>query len=156
MASEIERKFLVCADAWRSLATPVLFRQGYLSLDKDRTVRVRIAGERAWLTVKGLTKGISRNEFEYEIPLADASQMLDEMAVGGVSAKFRYTFKYDLNTWEIDEFLEDNLGLIVAEIELEYQDQIIQLPPWIGEEVSGDSRYFNSNLIRNPYKNWKN
>ena len=119
-------------------------------------MRVRIAGERAWLTVKGLTKGISRNEFEYEIPLADASQMLDEMAVGGVLAKFRYTFKYDLNTWEIDEFLEDNLGLIVAEIELEYQDQIIQLPPWIGEEVSGDSRYFNSNLIRNPYKNWKN
>jgi adenylate cyclase len=132
----------------------VLYRQGYLSSAMERTVRVRLAGDRGYLTVKGLTSGISRSEFEYPIPIADAAAMLDELCERPLIEKTRYCEQFAGRTWEIDVFHGDNNGLVVAEIELaNVADQIV-LPPWAAQEVSDDSRYFNSNLVANPYKNW--
>jgi adenylate cyclase len=154
MGKEIERKFLVRGDAWRNLSEGVLFRQGYLCRDRERTVRVRIAGTEGYLTVKGITTGAARSEFEYSIPLDDAGHMMDELCEKPLIEKTRYTIACkDLN-WEIDEFLGDNRGLIVAEVELEHEDQEIEIPPWIGDEVTGDSRYYNSNLAKNPFATW--
>lgn len=154
MAIEIERKFLVKGDAWKADAVGVLYRQGYLSTDKARTVRVRIAGERAFLTVKGLATGLARAEFEYEIPLADAAAMLDQLCLTPLIEKRRYTVAYQGLSWEIDEFLGANLGLVVAEVELDSADQAIDLPDWVGQEVSDDTRYFNSSLIAHPFSRW--
>lgn len=154
MAIEIERKFLVKGDAWKAAAVGVLYRQGYLSTDKARTVRVRIAGERAFLTVKGLATGLARAEFEYEIPLADAAEMLDQLCMTPLIEKRRYTVAYQGLSWEIDEFLGANLGLVVAEVELDSADQAIDLPDWVGQEVSDDVRYFNSSLIAHPFFSW--
>ena len=157
MASELERKFLVNREAW---PTPpdsgVLYRQGYLSVDPERTVRVRIAGEDAFLTVKGLTRGIERLEFEYLIPVADAAVMLDELCVKPLVEKTRYQIPVGRFTWEVDEFLGDNEGLMLAEVELRDKDALVEFPQWAGKEVSDDPRYFNSNLSRNPYSRWKN
>lgn len=154
MAIEIERKFLVKGDAWKAAAVGVLYRQAYLSTDKARTVRVRIAGERAFLTVKGLATGLARAEFEYEIPLADAAAMLDQLCLTPLIEKRRYTVAYQGLSWEIDEFLGANLGLVVAEVELDSADQAIDLPDWVGREVSDDPRYFNSSLIARPFSSW--
>lgn len=154
MAVEIERKFLVTSDAYKFAAQGVLYRQGYLCTDKARTVRVRIAADKAFMTVKGLTAGIVRPEFEYEIPVADAAAMLDDLCLHPLIEKRRYTLTIDGLQWEIDEFLGDNLGLVVAEVELTDTAQHINLPPWIGREVSDDPRYFNSSLIAHPYCNW--
>lgn len=154
MGIEIERKFLVKGDAWKADAAGVLYRQGYLSTDKARTVRVRIAGERAFLTVKGLAAGLARAEFEYDIPLADAAEMLDQLCLKPLIEKRRYTVAYLGLSWEIDEFLGANLGLVVAEVELDRADQAIDLPDWVGEEVSEDARYFNSSLIARPFSSW--
>jgi adenylate cyclase len=118
-------------------------------------VRVRIAGEQGFLTIKGKTQGISRLEFEYEIPLADAHTLLTELCEKPLIEKYRYLLDYEGFTWEIDEFLGDNAGLIVAEIELKSENQAFVQPDWLGEEVSHDPRYLNANLIRNPYKNWQ-
>ncbi|RJG01864.1 CYTH domain-containing protein [Noviherbaspirillum sedimenti] len=154
MAIEIERKFLVTGDAWKRATAGVLYRQGYLSTDKARTVRVRIAGERAFMTVKGLAAGIARPEFEYEIPLADAATLLETLCLKPLIEKRRYTLACKGLCWEVDEFLGDNLGLVVAEVELDSVEQAIALPEWIGKEVTDDARYFNSSLIAHPFCQW--
>lgn len=154
MAIEIERKFLVTGDAWKRAALGVLYRQGYLSTDKARTVRVRIAGERAFITIKGMASGIARPEFEYEIPLADAAAMLDGLCLKPLIEKRRYTLECKGMRWEVDEFLGENRGLVVAEVELDSADQAIELPEWIGMEVTDDARYFNSSLIAHPFSQW--
>ena len=154
MAKEIERKYLAHGTAWKALAVGVLYRQGYLSVDKERTVRVRVAGDRGFITVKGPSAGITRTEFEYEIPLADANAMLDELCIKPLIEKMRHCVPCPEGVWEIDEFLGENEGLVVAEIELPDQDAQVVLPGWIGREVSDDPRYFNSSLISHPFRNW--
>lgn len=153
MAKEIERKFLVNGDAWkRSKGT--LYRQGYLSTVKERTVRVRLEGERAVLTIKGITRGATRAEFEYEIPFEDAEQLLDDLCERPLIEKTRYKIEHAGLTWEVDEFLNENAGLVVAEVELESEDQQFDLPEWLGEEVTRDPRYYNANLVSHPFTKW--
>ncbi len=154
MATEIERKYLVVDDSWRSQAAGTAFRQGYLSTVKERTVRVRVAGDRGYLTVKGITVGAVRTEFEYEIPIADADQILNELCEQPLIEKTRYVIKANGLTWEIDRFAGVNEGLVVAEVELEDEAQQIVPPEWIGEEVTHDARYFNANLIAHPFSEW--
>ncbi len=154
MAKEIERKFLVVGDQWRSLAEAVQYRQGYLSTVKERTVRVRTVGMKGFLTVKGITRGATRSEFEYEVPFADAGLMLDELCERPLIEKIRSRIPLGGVVWEIDEFFGENRGLVVAEVELTHEGQALELPRWVGEEVTGDPRYFNSNLVRNPYSRW--
>jgi CYTH domain-containing protein len=154
MGVEIERKFLLKSDAWRSLGRPVLYRQGYLNRSKERTVRVRTAGEKGFLTLKGISSGAKRTEYEYEIPLADADAVLNDLAEKPIIEKTRYRIEYKGLFWEIDEFSGENQGLILAEVELDSEDQAIELPPWIGEEVTHDPRYYNSNLVLFPYTKW--
>lgn len=153
MAQEIERKYLVIGDEWRALGRGKRFRQGYLSTVKERTVRVRMVGDQAWLTVKGLTVGASRLEFEYEIPPEDAAQLLD-LCEQPIIEKTRYVVPMGSLRWEIDDFEGANAGLVVAEVELEHPDQRIERPPWIGEEVTEDPRYYNANLIAYPFSAW--
>lgn len=154
MATEIERKFLVKGDEWRKLGKGTVYRQGYLSTVKERVVRVRTIDDKGYLTIKGITTGATRLEFEYEIPVEDANQMLDELCERPLIEKTRYVVEYGGLTWEIDEFAGENQGLILAEVELSSEDQQIELPDWIGEEVTGDPRYFNSNLIKHPFTRW--
>lgn len=153
MNLEIERKFLVHGDAWRHAAEPVYFCQGYLNPDKHRTVRVRVAGPSAQLTVKGISTHASRSEFEYEIPVDDAKQLL-ELCDRPLIEKHRSRVPFDDLVWEIDEFLGENKGLILAEVELAREDQAIALPDWAGKEVTGDPAYFNSSLVSRPYRSW--
>ncbi len=153
MGQEIERKFLVTGEGWRE-SSGRRYRQGYLNSVKERVVRVRTIEDRAYLTVKGITVGASRLEFEYEIPVADADRMLDELCEQPLIDKVRYRVPYGGLTWEVDEFLGENTGLVVAEVELESEDQPVTRPPWLGDEVTGDPRYFNSNLIQHPYSRW--
>ena len=153
MGKEIERKYLVRGEAWRKLAQGVRYRQGYLSTVKERTVRVRTVDDRGYLTVKGVTVGATRKEFEYDIPRADAASLL-EMCEQPLVEKVRYKIPFGGLTWEVDEFEGANRGLVVAECELSSEDQRIELPPWIGEEVTADPRYFNSNLIAHPFSKW--
>jgi adenylate cyclase len=150
MAIEIERKFLVQGTPWRS-GSGVRLSQGYLNRDKERTVRVRIAGEKAFLTIKGVTQGASRAEFEYEIPVPDAQQLL-KLSDGPIIQKNRYVIVHEGSTWEVDEFLGDNAGLVLAEIELKSEDQSFSRPPWLGAEVTQDRRYYNSSLASHPYR----
>ena len=152
MSTEIERKFLVHGTDWRQGA-PVRLCQGYLNRDKERTVRVRIGGGRAHLTIKGLSQGALRPEFEYEIPLQDGEALLT-LCDGPPLEKNRYTVQHARSTWEIDEFLGANAGLVIAEIELKDERQGFQRPSWLSTEVTGDSRYFNSSLIGVPYGSW--
>ena len=154
MAKEIERKFLIAGDGWRGLAEGVVYRQGYLCSGPERSVRVRIAGDHGYLTVKGATIGATRNEYEYEIPLVDARDMLDTLCPQPQIEKKRYTIVHQGSTWEIDEFFGPNRGLIVAEIELEREDQPFTRPAWLGAEVTGDPRYYNAMLCSNPYSRW--
>jgi adenylate cyclase len=154
MAAEIERKFLVIGDNWRHFTQGTAYRQGYLSTDKDRTVRVRTAGGRGFLTVKGLTTGVSRLEFEYEIPFADADQILNELCERPLIEKTRYSIRAGPRIWEVDEFHGDNAGLVVAEVELSSEEEVFDRPEWIGREVSNDPRFFNANLVRHPYSMW--
>jgi adenylate cyclase len=155
MAKEIERKFLVKGDSWRSLAKGKRYRQGYLSTVKERTVRVRTAGDKGYITVKGINVGATRSEYEYEIPLADANEILDHLCERPLIEKTRYRIPTvgDL-TWEVDEFESANRGLITAEVELTDENQPVPLPAWIGEEVTGDPRYYNSNLVAHPFSQW--
>jgi adenylate cyclase len=150
MAAEIERKFLVIGDAWQPDSEGVKITQGYLSRDPDRTLRVRIAGERAWLTVKGRSKGITRAEFEYEVPLADAREMLN-LCLPGMIAKTRHRVPHAGHVWEVDVFHGENAGLVLAEVELADETDSPELPPWLGAEVSADPRYFNSCLAGVPH-----
>lgn len=154
MATEIERKYLVLDETWRSRAVGMVFRQGYLSTVKERTVRVRVVGHLGYLTVKGLTVGSVRTEFEYEVPIADAEQMLDELCEQPLIEKTRYVIEENGLTWEIDEFAGANEGLIVAEVELGDESQQVDPPDWVGEEVTNDARYFNANLIAHPFSEW--
>jgi len=153
VSTEIERKFLVRGTDWRQGA-PVRLRQGYLNRDKERTVRVRIAGSRAYLTIKGLTRGVSRPEFEYEIPLQDGEALLT-LCDGVPLEKDRYTLQHAGATWEVDEFLGANAGLAIAEIELNDERQEFERPGWLSTEVTDDPRYFNSSLIAAPYRTWR-
>jgi adenylate cyclase len=151
---EIERKFLVRGEGWRAAArggTP--FQQGYLSTSKDSTVRVRLAGDEAWLTVKGKTLGASRDEFEYAIPPEDARQMLDTLCPDRV-VKTRYVVPHEGHDWEVDVFEAGNAGLVVAEIELDDESEAFARPDWLGEEVTDDHRYANANLARAPWSSW--
>lgn len=154
MGREIERKFLVRGEAWRQLGVGVLYRQGYLSSGQGCTVRVRVAGEQGYLTIKSATTGISRAEYEYAIPVAEAMELLDTLCQRPLIEKTRYRVPWQTVVWEIDEFAGENQGLIVAEVELAHADQPLDLPDWIGEEVSGDPRYFNSNLVKYPFQQW--
>lgn len=155
MATEIERKFLVVGNDWRSQSTGVAYRQGYIETAKPgQSVRVRIAGEKGYLTIKGPAVGLSRSEYEYEIPLADARAMLETLCDRPQIEKHRYRLPIGDVVWEIDEFHGDNEGLIVAEVELDSESQAVDLPDWIGEEVSGDPKYYNASLTKHPYRNW--
>ncbi len=155
MAKEIERKFLVKNDSWRAEAKGLPYSQGYISATQPgQTVRVRLAGDKGYLTLKGPTVGITRSEFEYVIPVADAKELLETMCDRPFIEKVRYRLLSDHLLWEIDEFSGENTGLIVAEVELETEDQAITKPDWLGKEVSDDPRYYNVNLSRHPYKTW--
>ena len=154
MAQEIERKYRVVNDDWRQAATGTRYRQGYLMNQQQATVRVRIAGDRAFLTLKGATTGITRLEFEYEIPVGDADTLLTELCQAPLIEKTRYRIPIGNHTWEVDEFWGDNAGLIVAEVELKSADEPIELPAWVGQEVSNDPRYYNANLVQHPYCTW--
>lgn len=156
MPKEIERKFLVSSDAWRAQADAGMpFLQGYLCEPKTASVRVRIEGQTARLNIKGATLGISRTEFEYEIPLQDADEILRTLCTGPLVEKTRYHVRHGNHVWEIDVFAGDNAGLIVAEIELSREDEAFEKPEWLGSEVSHDARYYNVMLAKHPYKNWK-
>ena len=153
MGTEIERKFLLLPGRWQPTGDGARLRQGYLSTE-GATVRVRSDGARGWLTIKGPRTGISRGEFEYEIPLADAHQLLDTLCRRPLIEKVRHTFDHAGHTWEVDVFEGENAGLVVAEIELEREDETFARPDWLGEEVSEDARYTNSRLGQNPYQTW--
>ncbi|MCP5102855.1 MAG: CYTH domain-containing protein [bacterium] len=154
MGKEIEKKFLVSGEQWRQLAEGTVYRQGYLSVVKERVVRVRTIGDTGYLTIKGLTVGATRLEYEYEISVSDSNEMLDQLCQKPIIEKKRYKVEFGGLTWEIDEFFGDNDGLIVAEVELEDENQEFEKPGWIGEEVTSDPRYFNSNLTKHPFTKW--
>ncbi len=154
MALEIERKFLVTGDEWRN-AEGVVLRQGYLSTHPERTVRVRIEGDKARLTIKGITRGATRAEYEYDIPPEDAAELL-RLCEPPLIAKVRRRLEHDGLVWEVDEFLGDNQGLVIAEVELDREDRPLTKPPWVGEEVTHDPRFYNANLVANPFTKWHN
>lgn len=155
MGIEIERKFLVHKEKWDAATkgTGTLLVQGYLFASAEKSVRVRIAGSKAFITIKGSTTGATRAEFEYDIPLADAQQMLHTLTETKIE-KTRYKIEHDHKVWEIDVFDGPNSGLIVAEIELKSEHEKLTLPDWVATEVTDDVRYYNSNLTTNPYCNW--
>ncbi|HEV57697.1 MAG TPA: CYTH domain-containing protein [Phycisphaerales bacterium] len=155
MAREIERKFLVRHDGWKdAVSRQVHYRQGYLASDGRVSIRVRVSDARAHLNIKSATLGVERLEYEYEIPLDEAHELLDRLADGPLIEKTRYYIEAGTHTWEVDVFEGDNQGLVVAEIELASPDEAFDRPDWIGEEVSHDPRYYNVCLVRNPYRNW--
>jgi len=155
MPTEVERKFLVRDASWRAGAVRAeRYRQGYLANTPRASVRVRVAAERAWLNVKSATLDVTRDEYEYRVPLADARQMLEGLCEGAVVEKTRYFVPHGEHTWEVDVFEGDNAGLVVAEVELRDRDEVFDYPPWVGEEVSDDPRYYNVCLARHPYKAW--
>ncbi len=155
MAVEIERKFLVKNDLWREhVISSSTIRQAYLSSRANAAVRVRIADDKAYLTIKGATVGISRSEFEYEIPPTDAEAMLDLRHGGSIIEKTRYRVRCGDHIWDLDIFYGDNSGLQMAEVELESEGEEFQLPEWVAEEVTGDNRYSNSSLVTNPFSSW--
>ena len=155
MAKEIERKFLIKRELWQPKGDGVSIRQGYLSLEPERTVRVRQPGRGGFQRTTVKTHGLPRMETAYEIPAKEAAQLLDELCLRPLVEKTRYTESYQGQQWEIDIFAGDNAGLAVAEAELESEAAELVLPDWAGQEVSGDARYYNSSLIHNPYKNWQ-
>jgi adenylate cyclase len=155
MGVEIERKFLVKNDSWRArVEWEWHIMQGYLANNANATVRVRVRGDIAYLTIKGPGRGISRSEYEYPIPVTDAEAMLKELAVSPPVDKVRYRVRAGKHLWDLDVFAGENAGLVMAEVELAAEDEVFERPDWLGDEVSGDPRYFNVNLARNPYKHW--
>jgi adenylate cyclase len=155
MGVEIERKFLLAGDGWRGQGQAIPMRQGYLCSDPERTVRVRIEGARAVITIKSKGNGLRRGEWEYAIPVADAAELLDGLCEQPLVEKTRHRIAIGAHVWEVDEFAGENAGLVVAEIELAAEDEAFDKPDWIGREVSGDRRYYNASLIRSPYSQWK-
>ena len=156
MGIEIERKFLVRKEVWAGFPKGVgnLYRQGYILTDPAKTIRVRLAGEKGTLTIKGITTGASRAEFEYSIPQQDAIELLDNFCSSTLN-KIRYVVPFQDKTWEVDEFLGDNEGLVVAEIELGAEDESFDRPGWVDNEVTEDKRYYNSYIVENPFNTWK-
>jgi len=155
MGVEIERKFLVNDDSWRSdVESQAHLMQGYLADGDKATVRIRVTDDTACLTIKGPTAGIRRSEYEYPIPLTDARAMLRDFAVYPIIDKTRYQVRSGGHLWELDLFAGENTGLVLAELELDFEHEPFELPPWAGEDVSDDSRYYNVNLARNPYRHW--
>ncbi|HKL26300.1 MAG TPA: CYTH domain-containing protein [Desulfuromonadales bacterium] len=155
MGIEIERKFLVTGSDWRRGASATCYRQGYLNTDPGRSVRIRLAGDKGVLTIKGKTEGAERLEFEYSVPQEDAEQMLATLCRKPLIEKDRYRVRHAGLTWEVDVFHGENAGLVLAEVELASSDQEIDLPPWVGEEVTSDRRYFNLSLVQYPYSAWR-
>ena len=156
MAIEIEHKFLLLNDDWRELVVKsVIFRQGYLNSLPTSSIRIRVSDKTAWLNIKSTTIGNQRNEYEYEIPLIDANEIIELLCSKPVIEKTRHYVTIDEHTWEIDEFHGDNQGLIVAEIEIETVTTKFTPPSWIGDEVTQDLRYYNNNLAHTPYSKWK-
>lgn len=161
MGKETERKYLVKSDIYKTLGTGTHYHQGYIPTVNGMTVRIRIAGDKAYITMKDHAVGFTRHEFEYPIPVADAMQMLDLMCAKPQIEKYRYVIPATAPDpslglcWEVDEFLGDNTGLVIAEIETPSEDTQFDIPEWVGEEVTGDKRYYNSHLCSNPYKDWK-
>ena len=154
MGIEIERKFLLKNNDWKKAADQgQRIQQGYLNLDKVRTVRIRVIGEKGILTIKGKNAGTTRLEFEYEIPLEEAQQLL-KLCHSPILEKTRYKVVHDKHLWEIDIFEGMNQGLEVAEVELQNENETVQIPDWIGQEVSGQAEYYNSSLIENPFRDW--
>jgi adenylate cyclase len=155
MGKEIERKYLINKAVWESVSKGqgTYLKQGYLSTDPEKTIRVRITENKSFLTIKGKTEGIARTEFEYEIPRNDAQELLDQFANNSIE-KTRYELLHKGKLWEVDVFSGDNEGLILAEIELQSEEETYPLPPWVDREVSADKRYYNSNLSKNPFKLW--
>ncbi len=158
MGQEIERKFLVRGEGWRGLASGIPYCQGYIKTVQGdrphRSVRIRIAGSQGYLTIKGPIQGITRSEFEYPIPVAEAREMLESLCDRPLIEKIRYKIPFQGLTWELDEFLGENQGLLIAEVELLSESQDIVLPDWVGEEVTGDRRYYNSALANHPFSAW--
>ena len=156
MGIEIERKFLVNHEQWEKLVKPAgeFYRQGYLLTDPQKTVRVRQTSDNGFLTIKGISVGATRAEYEYEIPFEEAKELLDQFAVAELS-KVRYKIAIENHIWEIDVFSGKNEGLIVAEIELKSEDEKFVLPAWIDREVTAEEKYYNSNLVTKPYSDWK-
>ncbi|MFZ0456179.1 MAG: CYTH domain-containing protein [Ignavibacteriaceae bacterium] len=152
---EIEYKFIVISDEWKIISKSVYYKQGYLSIDNKRTVRVRLEGEISKLTIKGEKSGPSGKEFEYEIPFDHAVYILENLCFKPLIEKKRYKVNHDGFIWDVDEFLGENEGLVIAEIELDRINQDFTKPVWVGENVTGDPKYKNANLVRNPFKNWK-
>ena len=155
MAKEIERKFLVNQELWQAQDAGIHFKQGYLSTQKERVVRVRIEGSIAKLTIKGATTGITRAEFEYTIPLEDAATLLDQLCEQPLIDKHRHKEVHGGKIWEIDVFHGLNAGLVIAEIELSSEDEAFETPAWAIREVSSDPRYYNSNLLKHPFSAWE-
>lgn len=153
VGKEIERKFLVCGSGYTIYTNRVRIRQGYLSLDPQRTVRIRVVETAAWLNIKGITVGATRNEFEYAIPLFEAEQLLT-LCIQPIIEKTRIIIPRGDDRWEVDVFAGDNSGLVIAEIELKSEDQQFNAPEWIGKEVTTDPRFYNVNLVKNPFKNF--
>ncbi|MCX7783691.1 MAG: CYTH domain-containing protein [Meiothermus sp.] len=154
MGTETERKFLIRSWGWKQGAVGVMYRQGYLCREEARTVRVRIAGDKAYLTIKGQVQGMTRLEYEYPLPLADAQELLDRLCLRPLIEKTRYRVEYRGRVWEVDEFAGENQGLVVAEVELKLPEQPLELPDWVGEEVTHDPRYLNANLVEHPFSRW--
>jgi adenylate cyclase len=154
MGTEIERKFLVRSEAWKTGAVGQVLRQGFLSTDPDRTVRVRVVGDRGYLTVKGRTEGLVRAEFEYPIPGDEAGALLDRLCLRPLIEKTRYRIQHGGRLWEVDEFAGENRGLVLAEVELDDPAAEVNLPPWAGKDVSDDPRYYNANLVLHPFSTW--
>jgi adenylate cyclase len=155
MALEIERKFLVADDSWRAAVTSsTAIMQGYLAATGRATIRVRVRGDQAFLTIKGATSEVTRTEYEYPIPLSDAAAMLRELAEGPIIEKVRHLIPVGDHQWELDVFAGDNEGLVLAEVELGDPDEPFVTPSWAGDEVSDDPRYFNVNLASRPYRTW--
>ena len=155
MPTEIERKFLVADQTWREQADEgTKMRQGYLCADRDRAVRVRLTASSARLTIKGAGQGIERSEYEYDIPESDAREMLDSLCVHEPIAKTRFRVPHGRHVWEVDVFEGANAGLVLAEVELDRADEAVERPDWVGQEVSGDERYYNAYLARRPFCSW--
>ena len=155
MGVEIERKFLLAGESWRTAAVGSRYRQGYICSAAGRTVRVRTVGDKGYLTIKGPSSGPSKLEYEYAIPVLEADELPRDLCAKPLIEKIRYTVDYGGAIWEIDEFLGENQGLLIAEIELHTVNQHFDKPDWIGDEVTGDPRYYNASLVKNPYCSWK-
>jgi len=155
MGVEIERKFRLIDDSWRDrVCQKTLLRQGYIANTRRASVRVRLAGEAGWLSVKAMTPGLSRAEYEAAIPAVEANEMLDRLCEGPLIEKWRHIVVYQGSEWEIDEFLGENAGLVIAELELESEDTVFARPPWLGVEVTHDERYYNFRLSEKPFRHW--